>query len=112
MMKSIQIRRAVERLEERGRGVRYPAELKAKLISETRSLRAAGVTLEASGEKLGVPWRTLARWCSAERKAKPRFRQVEVLTTPRSTPTVYGPRGIRIEGLDVGGVAELVVRLG
>lgn len=112
MTSSIHIRRAVERLEERGRGVRYPVELKAKLINETRSLRDAGVTLEAIGEKLGVPWRSLARWCAAERKSKPRFRQVEVLTTPRSTVTVHGPRGIRIEGLDVGGLAELIVRLG
>ena len=111
MTSSIQIRRAVERLEERGSGVRYPIELKTKLIDETRSLREAGVTLEEVGEKLGVPWRTLARWCAAERKAKPRFRQVEVLMTPRSSPTVHGPRGIRIEGLDVGGLAELIVRL-
>jgi len=112
MSASIQIRRAVERLEARGRGIRYPVALRAKLVSETRSRREAGKTLEAIGDELGVPWRTLARWCGAERKAKTGFRAVEIVAVPSAGPVVHGPRGLRIEGLDVDGIAELVRRLG
>jgi len=112
MSASIQIRRAVERLEARGRGVRYPLALRAKLISETRSRREAGKTLVAIGEELGVPWRTLARWCATERKRTPGFRAVEIVALPSARPIVHGPRGLRIEGLDIESVAELVRRLG
>lgn len=87
-------------------------ELKARLIAEARSRRAAGTTLEAIGEELGVPWRTLARWCTAERKPKRAFRPVEIVAVPSARPIVHGPRGLRIEGLDLDGVAELVRRLG
>ena len=111
MSASIQIRRAVERLEARGRGIRYPVELRAKLIAETWSRREAGGTLEAIGEELGVPWRTLARWCTAERKSKQGFRAVEIVAVPSAMPVVHGPRGLRIEGLDIEGIAELVRRL-
>ena len=112
MSASIQIRRAVERLEARGRGVRYPVELKTRLISETRRRREAGGTLEAIGEELSIPWRTLARWCAEERKATAGFRSVEIVAVPSATLVVHGPRGLRIEGLDLDGVADLVRRLG
>jgi len=112
MAASIQIRRAVERLEARGRGIRYPVELKTRLISETQRRRETGATLEAIGEELGISWRTLARWCTEARTSAPGFRSVEVVVAPRSTPVVHGPHGLRIEGLDLDGIVELVRRLG
>jgi len=111
MAASIQIRRAVERLEARGRGIRYPSELKTRLVSETRNRTAGGETLKAIGEDLGVSWRTLARWCAEGGRGRRAFRSVEVVAVPSATPTVHGPRGLRIEGLDLDGVAELIRRL-
>jgi len=112
MAASMQIRRAVERLEARGRGIPYPAELKARLISETQTRRAAGEALEAIGNELGVPWRTLARWCPKRRGERREFLPVEVVEVQRARPTVHGPRGLRVEGLDLDGIAELIRRLG
>jgi hypothetical protein len=58
-------------------------------------------------------WKTLARWVG-ERKAAPRFERVQMASAPAALPAliVHGPRGLRIEGLDVSSVAELVRRLG
>jgi hypothetical protein len=86
--------------------------LRATLIAETQSRREAGMTLETIGDELGVPWRTLARWCATKRKSGPGFRAVEIVAVPSARPVVHGPRGLRIEGLDMDGIVELVRRLG
>jgi transposase len=98
-----------------GRRTNYPADVKAWLISETTTRRKAGESVEAIGRDLGVPWKTLARWCSTKRTRRAGFREVEVVVAPSAvpgTPLVHGPHGLRIEGLDVEGIAELVRRLG
>jgi len=89
--------------------------VKAWLISETTTRRKSGESFEALGKDLGVPWKTLARWCWVKKKRKSGFREVEVVDVPSATPVtplVLGPHGLRIEGLDVAGIAELVRRLG
>ncbi len=57
---------------------------------------------------LGLPVLTLTRWASRERTAL--FRPVSVVDA-RSAVVVHGPRGLRIEGLDAAGLAELLRRL-
>ena len=58
---------------------------------------------------------TLSRWLGEKRSAK-RFERVEVVAVPAvplAAPIlVHGPRGLRIEGLDIAAVAELVRRVG
>ena len=61
--------------------------------------------------ELGVSWRTLSRWL-AGKKSTPRFQPVQVVAPTKRELVVHGPRGLRIEGIDVEGIAELVRRLG
>lgn len=111
-----ELRTALSKLGEMGRGKRYPRALLEKMLSYTVARRRQGATLLAVGGELGMNWKTLARWLG-ERKAA-RFERVEVsaptpaVTAPMPLPiVVHGPRGLRIEGLDVSGVAELLRRL-
>jgi transposase len=109
-----ELKSAISKLGEMGRGKRYPKVLLEKLLSYTVARRRQGATLVVVGAELGMNWKTLARWVG-ERKARPRFERVEVVAAAPSLPVgvvVHGPRGVRIEGLDVSGVAELVRRLG
>ena len=108
-----ELRTALSKLGEMGRGKRYPRALLEKMLSYTVARRRQGATLLAVGGELGMNWKTLARWVG-ERRAAPRFERVQV-AAPAAAPrtlVVHGPRGLRIEGLDVDGVAELVRRLG
>lgn len=109
-----ELRSAISKLGEMGRGKRYPRPLLEKMLSYTVARRRQGATLLAVGGEIGMNWKTLARWVG-QRKAAPRFERVQVAVptaAPASAVVVHGPRGLRIEGLDVGGVAELVRRLG
>ena len=62
---------------------------------------------------MGMKSHTLSRWLGEKRPAAG-FERVEVVAAPAPTvrtPIVHGPRGLRIEGLDLAGVAELVRRV-
>ncbi len=60
----------------------------------------------------GVSYMTLRRWKAAG-SARAMFRPVTLLAQPESAvrPVVTLPCGVRVEGLDIGGVAELARRL-
>lgn len=100
---------AISKLGRRGRGNAYPAELRRQVVEFARKRRAAGIPIEAIGEELGMPWRTIRRWMPPVRGK--RFRPIEIVET-RQSVVVHGPHGLRIDGLDLDGVAELVRRLG
>jgi transposase len=109
-----ELRSAISKLGEMGRGKRYPRPLLEKMLSYTVARRRQGATLVAVGGEIGMNWKTLARWVG-ERKTASRFERVQVAAPAAAASAaliVHGPRGLRIEGLDVGGVAELVRRLG
>ena len=109
-----ELRSALSKLGEMGRGKRYPRPLLEKMLSYTVARRRQGATLLAVGGEIGMNWKTLARWVG-ERKTASRFERVQVAAPEAvvsASLVVHGPRGLRIEGLDVGGVAELVRRLG
>jgi hypothetical protein len=103
------IRQAVSQLGRRGRGNAYPKKLRAEIVEYARSRRGAAIPIEAIGAELGMPWRTIRRWTPPVRGK--RFRPIEIVETRREF-VVHGPHGLRIEGLDIDGVAELVRRLG
>jgi hypothetical protein len=108
-----ELKRELSVLGPRGRGRPYPKGLLEKILSYTVARRRQGAELLTVGAELGISGNMLGRWLGA-RKASPRFERVQVAAAPAPTGTliVHGPRGLRIEGLDVGGVAELVRRLG
>ena len=64
---------------------------------------------------LGMKAHTLARWLG-EKRPEASFERVEVVASAAPPPVarvliVHGPHGLRIEGLDVAEVAELVRRV-
>jgi predicted transcriptional regulator len=79
------------------------------VVKYAQAQRAAGIPIEKIGEEVGVPWRTIRRWLSDARRG--RFHAVEIEAQPRAAVVVHGPHGIRVEGLDLDSVAELLRRL-
>ncbi len=105
-------REAVRRAGKRGPGKRYPAELQRRGAEYLRVRRAAGAPLSAVLRELGMRRETLAGWVAPPApKETPRFVPVTVVETPAGRLVVHGPGGVRVEGLDVAGVAELLQRL-
>ncbi|MGB8931784.1 MAG: hypothetical protein WCC48_11110 [Anaeromyxobacteraceae bacterium] len=105
-------REAVRRAGKRGPGKRYPAELRRRGAAYLKARQAAGAPLSAVLRELGVRRETLAGWSAPEEIAeRPRFVPVAVVEAPAGRIVVHGPGGLRIEGLDVAGVAELLRRL-
>jgi hypothetical protein len=112
MAKRQDIVRAVQRLGVRGRGCRYPDELREAIIAYADERRAAGVALESIGHELGVSWLTLSRWSTRPSG----FRRVEVAeaadaATTTAGFTVHGAHGVRVEGLALDDVVVLLRRL-
>jgi len=110
MAKREEIRQAVEQLGPRGRGRPYPKALRDEITAYVGERRAAGKSIVEIGGELGVSWRTFSRWVEPSRRRKA-FRPIQVVEQ-RASFVVHGPRGLRIEGLDFDGLAELVRRLG
>lgn len=105
-------REAVRRAGRRGPGRRYPPDLRRRGAEYLRARLAAGAPLSAVLRELGVRRETLAGWATpAEAGPSPRFVPVTVVGPAAGRIVVHGPSGLRIEGLDVAGVAELLRRL-
>jgi transposase len=107
-------RDAVRRAGRRGPGRRYPAELRRRGAEYLRARQTAGAPLSAILRELGVRRETLANWAApakAEAEKRPLFVPVSVVETPAGRIVVHGPGGVRVEGLDVAGVADLLRRL-
>ena len=96
----------------RGRGANgYPAELRAAAVAYAGARKAEGATQAMVSEELGVSDASLLSWGAPRRKGG--LTPVKLVTShePASELLVEcGP--IRIRGLDVSGVAELLRRLG
>jgi hypothetical protein len=68
----------------------------------------------AVGEELGIAWPTIAEWVGRAPKKAQRagFRRVEVREVVRPpSPVVVHVGGVRVEGLDVASLADLLRRL-
>ncbi len=110
-----EFRAAARRAGPRGAGRRYPAPLRQVATEYLRRRQADGVAVSTVAGELGVKRHTLLAWAAAPvgAAATPEFVPVRVvadLARP-STIVVHGPGGLRIEGLDLADVAELVRRL-
>lgn len=91
---------------EKGRGKRYPAELKARIVAHAEARRSAGESYAKIADELGLAFETIRRWCIA-RTARPTPARsaalvpVEVIAAPRAAVAIVSPNGFRLEGLDV-----------
>jgi hypothetical protein len=105
------IRKDVARVGRSGRGARYPAGLRERVVEYCHECSDRGVGVQRVAAELGLSWKTLTRWNQASRS---RFQRVEVVgaeVIPRQRHTLHGPRGTRIEHLGLEEIAELLRRL-
>ena len=104
----------ISKLGPRGRGRAYPKGLMGKLLSYTVARRRQGAKLVEVAAELGLKSHTLSRWLG-EKRPSASFERVEVVATAASPAArkliVHGPRGLRVEGLELADVAELVRRV-
>src|SRR6187402_3989528 len=104
----------ISKLGPRGRGRGYPKGLMGKLLSYTVAGRRQGAKLVEVAAELGMKSHTLARWLG-EKRSSASFERVEVVAAVAPAVArnviVHGPHGLRIEGLEVADVAELVRRV-
>ena len=112
-----ELKAEVAKLGPRGRGRPYPKGLLEKILSYTVARRRQGGRLVEVAAELGLRDQALTRWLGEKRAAK-RFDRVEVVvappalaSSPASAIVVHGARGLRIEGLDLAAIAELVRRV-
>jgi len=108
-----EFRSGTRRLGRRGNGTRYPALLRQRGAEYLRARRGSGTPLGTVARELGVGGGTLLRWAAEARgRAGAAFIPVRVTAPPVATGmVVHGPGGLRIEGLDVATLVELLRRL-
>jgi transposase-like protein len=89
----------------------YPTELRQKIIDYVREQRASGAQLKSIGERIGVSPTLLHRW---ELRRVGKFRRVEVSAPPASSSrhVLHAPHGVRVEGLEVQELVDILRRLG
>ena len=106
-------RLAAQRLAPRGQGTRYPEPLRAKAVKYLQLRQGGGVSVNVIAGELGVGSGTLLRWAAKTAGKGPAFLPVTV-TAPSADNriVVYSPNGLRIEGLDVAGLADLLRQVG
>jgi hypothetical protein len=98
------------------KGRPLPEALRQEALSCWQALRAQGIAGEAAATRLGLGSGTLERW-SGRSQALAVLAPVTIEAEPviRATPAsglvVHAPHGVRVEGLDVAGLAELLKRL-
>lgn len=120
-MKSIltasELRTALAAAERKGAGRPYPEPLRRAAVAHYRRRQQQGASLHEVEAELGVSGISLMRWSRVSTALTTGFREVEIVeaqpeaSTPSSGIVVHGPRGVRIEGLHVADVAELLRRL-
>ena len=106
--------RAVHRGRAGGRQ-RYPADLRAEIVTVTRAGRGAGRSVRSLARDLGVSAPTLTRWLRRPRRGP--LRQVMLAPSAMAAegapaPVLVTPHGARVEGLDLAGLVTVLRGLG
>jgi hypothetical protein len=114
----VNLRRELARIE-RGRGRRYPAQLRGRVTRWTRGRREQGESWQAIGRELKIAAESLRRWTMPELQRQPALVPVEVVADANDDAVVAGGKlrwitrgGHRIEGLSLADIIELVRVLG
>jgi len=114
----IDLRRELARVE-RGRGRRYPEQLRVRVTQWTRVRRQHGASWQAIGRELQIAAESLRRWTMPDLQRQPALVPVELVADVDDDATVAGRQlrlitrgGHRIEGLSLADIVELVRVLG
>ena len=106
---ALKFRAAVQERGEQGPRNRYPAVLRSEAVAFLQARVAQGVKEGQVAEELGVDARTLRGWAGQATEPKAMFRRVEMVAeSKQASVVVYGPAGIRIEGLSVAELVEVM----
>jgi len=108
--------RSLKKLKERvdalgeGRSRRYSDTMKVELLDAVGVLRERGESWDRVADALGVSCETLRRWWHESRGDRgTRLVPVQVAhTSAGNVGVVVTPSGMRVEGLDVAAMAELL----
>jgi len=106
-----EFRLATRRLRSRGPGRRYSASMQERAEDYLRKRRQAGAPVGLIARELGLGSGTLARWARRRRSASATFVPVRVAAASVAGFTVHAPGGLRIEGLDVATLVDIVRQL-
>jgi transposase-like protein len=106
------IRSKIDALGARGPGRKYGPDLRREVAAYARARAASGVHLCEIARELDVSEMALHRALTEDAGTidmSPGLREVRVVedSEAASAPVVFGPRGLRVEGLDVRGIAAL-----
>ena len=109
-MDASELKRRLAKAREGGRG-KYSKGLRDAVIAYAGEQRAQGVGREKVAAELGMSVATLSYWCTP--KTKSALAPVTIVSEPASAREIVVAYGsLRVHGLDLAQVAELVRRLG
>jgi transposase-like protein len=109
-MDSAELRRKVRKARSGGRG-RYSAELREAVLAYASGAKRRGTSILKVASDLGLSVQTLQYWRSASRRSG-RLMPVAVVAAHAPEREVVVECGqVRVRGLDLEGVAELLKRL-
>ncbi len=108
--RAAEFRASVSKLGSRGQGRRYPEALKREAVEYLAERRSVGRGIDTAAAELDVPSNTLRIWAATPRTASTAFVPVKIVGEG-SRIVLHGPGGIRVEGLDVATLADLLRRL-
>lgn len=92
---------------------RFPRGVRERVLAYASARFRAGLSGRAVADEIGLNLHTLRFWCDrASDKPSRKLKTVVVRVQPATDPlTLYGPRGIRIEGLTIESAAGLLREL-
>lgn len=95
---------------ERGRGKRYPRELRAQVTQWAQRQLSVGMTIPVAAATVGVGAETLRLWIQAASKQSRELVPVAVVTPAIAEPTlsVVSPTGFRVDDLTIRDAAALL----
>ena len=105
------LRRELSRVE-KGRGKRYPRDLRERVVAWARGRQEAGASWESIKRELGQKFDTVRRWCAAVAKSRALVPVRVVATRSQRTVSVVSPSGYRVDGLALSEAAALLRELG
>jgi transposase len=98
---------------------RYSKGLRERILGYIEERHGEGISRTRACDELGLDWGNVHRWKTGrDPRSTTSFRRVRVIAAPDPVAAraaqlvVHGPRGLRVEGLDVEGVVDLLRRLG
>jgi len=109
-----QLCEALAAADRAGAGRPYPAALRRSVVQYHREREQEGASVRKVAAELGVSEASLARWSRTEQERGPAFHAIELVAEPVRRPSgavLHGPKGLRVEGLTVAELAELMERL-